>query len=62
MRLNNNTLNFYKVRYPDETGVYQCVAENQHGMIVSSTWLQVLGKYKHLNSWDFFAFYLHFVI
>ncbi|XP_068715039.1 fibronectin type III domain-containing protein-like isoform X4 [Montipora foliosa] len=28
----------------DETGIYQCVAENKHGMIVSSTYFQVLER------------------
>lgn len=29
----------------EEDGVYQCVAENNLGMIVSSTWVNVLGNY-----------------
>ena len=43
--LNGNKLVFENVRYPDEIGIYQCVAENPHGMIVSSTYVKVLGKY-----------------
>ena len=27
-----------------EDGVYQCVAENKHGMIVSSTWIYIRGE------------------
>ena len=28
----------------EESGIYQCVAENKHGMIVSSTYVEVLGQ------------------
>ena len=28
----------------NESGIYQCVAENKHGMIVSSTYVKVLGE------------------
>ena len=28
----------------DEAGIYQCSAENKHGMIVSSTYVKVLGE------------------
>ena len=28
----------------NEAGIYQCVAENKHGMIVSSTYVEVLGE------------------
>ena len=28
----------------EEAGIYQCVAENKHGMIVSSTYVEVLGE------------------
>ena len=45
MKIDNNKLIFSVAKYPDEAGVYQCVAENLHGMIVSSTWVKVLGKY-----------------
>ena len=45
MILSGNKLDFKNVRYPNEFGVYQCVAENQHGMIVSSTYVKVLGKH-----------------
>ena len=34
---NGNKLDFQNVRYQQESGVYQCVAENAHGMIVSYT-------------------------
>ena len=40
-----NKLVFKSVRNPDETGIYQCVAENQHGMIVSFTYVTVIGKH-----------------
>ena len=43
--LDNNKLHFNNVRYQKESGVYQCVAENKHGMIVSSTWVDILGKH-----------------
>jgi len=39
----NDTLNFKNVRL-QEDGVYQCVAENMLGMIVSSTWVNVRGN------------------
>ena len=29
----------------DEAGIYQCSAENVHGMIVSSTYVKVLGEF-----------------
>ena len=45
MILSGNKLVFKNVRYPNEIGLYQCVAENQHGMIVSSTYVKVLGKH-----------------
>ena len=38
--MENNKLHFTKVGL-DEDGVYQCVAENSHGMIVSSTWVHI---------------------
>ena len=40
-----NKLVLKNVRNPDETGIYQCVAENQHGMIVSFTYVKVIGKH-----------------
>ena len=40
----SDTLNFKNVRL-QEDGVYQCVAENILGMIVSSTWVNVRGNY-----------------
>lgn len=27
--------------------MYQCTAENEHGMIASATWVHVRGKYKN---------------
>ena len=45
VRLNGNKLYFKKMRYPDEIGLYQCVSENPHGMIVSYTRVRVLGKH-----------------
>ena len=43
--LNGKKLVLKNVRYPDEIGIYQCEAENPHGMIVSSTYVNVLGKH-----------------
>lgn len=43
IRVENNTLHFTKVSLYED-GVYQCVAENSHGMIVSSTWVHILSK------------------
>ena len=37
-------LHFRNVNLTDE-GVYQCAVENQYGMIVSATWVQVKGKF-----------------
>ena len=45
MILSGDKLVFKNVRYPNEIGLYQCVVENQHGMIVSSTYVKVLGKH-----------------
>ena len=42
-----NKLRFKFVRL-DEAGIYQCVAENTHGMIVSSTYVNVLGEYSFI--------------
>ena len=47
--LRGNRLEFKNVRYPGEIGIYQCVAENPHGMIVSSTYVKVLRK--HLENY-----------
>ena len=44
VRPNGNKLDFQNVRYQQESGVYQCVAENAHGMIVSYTVVKVRGK------------------
>ena len=48
MRPNGNKLDFQNVRYQQESGVYQCVAENPHGMIVSYTDVKV--RRKHLEN------------
>ncbi|CAH3151030.1 unnamed protein product, partial [Porites lobata] len=56
--LNGNKLVFKNVRYPNEIGVYQCVAENQHGMIVSSTYVKVLGIKTSFAESGFGPFYL----
>ena len=48
VRLNGNKLDLKNVRYPHESGVYQCVAENPHGMIVSYTDVKV--RRKHLEN------------
>ena len=45
VRLNGNRLDLKNVRYLQESGVYQCVAENRHGMIVSYTGVNVRGKH-----------------
>ena len=45
VRLNGNKLDLKNVRYLQESGVYQCVAENRHGMIVSYTDVNVRGKH-----------------
>ena len=45
MILSGNKLVFKNVRYPNEIGLNQCVAESQHGMIMSSTYVKVLGKH-----------------
>lgn len=39
----DNKLEFVNVDLNSE-GIYQCGAENRHGMIVSATWVHVLGK------------------
>ena len=44
VRLNGSKLDLKNVRYLQESGVYQCVAENPHGMIVSYTVVKVRGK------------------
>ena len=49
VRPNGNKLNFQNVRYQQESGVYQCVAKNRHGMIVSYTVVKVRGK--HLENY-----------
>ncbi|XP_073228624.1 fibronectin type III domain-containing protein-like [Porites lutea] len=41
VRLNGNKLDLKNVRYLQESGVYQCVAENPYGMIVSYTDVKV---------------------
>ena len=45
VRLNGSKLDLKNVRYLQESGVYQCVAENPHGMIVSYTVVNVRGKH-----------------
>ncbi|XP_068758738.1 fibronectin type III domain-containing protein-like isoform X1 [Montipora capricornis] len=40
LRIDSNKLKFVDVTLGNE-GLYQCVAENQHGMIVSATWIHV---------------------
>ena len=54
VRPNGNKLDFQNVRYQQESGVYQCVAENPHGMIVSYTVVKLRGE--HLEN------YIHFPI
>ena len=45
VRLNGNKLDLKNVRYLHESGVYQCVAENPYGIIVSYTAVRVRGKH-----------------
>ena len=45
VRLNGSKLDLKNVRYLQESGVYQCVAENPHGIIVSYTAVRVRGKH-----------------
>ena len=54
VRPNGTKVDFQNVRYQQESGVYQCVAENPHGMIVSYTVVKVRGE--HLEN------YIHFPI
>ena len=42
--IHRDTLEFRGVSL-DSEGVYQCAAENKHGMIASATWVRVLGKF-----------------
>ena len=44
VQMNLNELTFTNVRF-QEDGVYQCVAENNVDMIVSYTWVNVIGNY-----------------
>ena len=48
VRPNGTKVDFQNVRYQQESGVYQCVAENPHGMIVSYTVVKV--RRKHLEN------------
>ena len=43
VQVTSNKLTFKNVEL-EEDGVYQCVAENNLDMIVSSTWVNVLGN------------------
>ena len=54
VRPNGTKVDFQNVRYQQESGVYQCVAENPHGMIVSYTVVKLRGE--HLEN------YIHFPI
>ena len=45
LRPNGNMLDFQNVSSQQVSGVYQCVAENPHGMIVSYTVVKVQGKH-----------------
>ena len=45
VRPNGNKLDFQNVSSQQESGVYQCVAENPHGIIVSYTAVKVRGKH-----------------
>ena len=48
VRPNGTKLDLKNVRYLQESGVYQCVAENPHGMIASYTVVKV--RRKHLEN------------
>ena len=41
----------------DKAGIYQCSAENVHGMIVSSTYVKVLGECVSLELVKVFGFF-----
>ena len=41
--IENDKLRIQNARM-QEDGVYQCVAENKHGMLVSSTWINIRGE------------------
>ena len=45
VRPNGNKLDFQNVSSQQDSGVYQCVAENPHGIIVSYTAVRVRGKH-----------------
>ena len=45
VRPNGNKLDFQNVSSQQDSGVYQCVAENPHGIIVSYTAVRVGGKH-----------------
>ena len=44
VQMTSNELTFTNVRF-QEDGVYQCVVENNVDMIVSYTWVNVIGNY-----------------
>ena len=46
-------LHFRNVNLTDE-GVYQCAVENQYGMIVSATWVQVKGRFDESKYHEWF--------
>ena len=43
VKIENEKLRIENARM-QEDGVYQCVAENVHGMVVSSTWIYIRGE------------------
>lgn len=43
VKLDNNKLHFQDLTFYEDA-LYQCVAKNIHGMIVSSTWVHVIGE------------------
>ena len=46
----------------DEAGIYQCSAENKHGMIVSSTYVKVLGECVSLELVKMFGIFVSQVL
>ncbi|XP_068715034.1 hemicentin-1-like [Montipora foliosa] len=57
VQLNKTVLLFNEITL-NETGIYQCVAENKHGMIVSSTYVEVFAMAPSFQKNGFGPFYL----
>lgn len=65
MHIENGVLSIVSLNLSD-AGMYQCVAENKHGIIYASAELMVLGKialcYFFFQPFLFFIFYLFFFL